>query len=421
MSMTLVARVEDGSESGGDELELSVVMPCLNEARTVGLCIEKALRAMREGNVRGEVVIADNGSTDGSQQIARDLGARVVDVPRKGYGHALRAGIQAARGRYVIMGDSDDSYDFSALAPFVERLRDGYDLVMGNRFRGGIRPGAMPWLHRYVGNPVLTGILNVLYRSPIGDAHCGLRGFRKDSCDRLGLSATGMEFASEMVVRASVSRQRIAEVPIVLHPDGRDRPPHLRSFRDGWRHLRYLLLCAPTFLFVIPGLILTLLGLAAIPITLAAGFGVSTGYFGPNFLYTSSMIAVSGFHLLVFGLLGKYYAHLVDPVFQDPGVERWASFFSVERGLTTGVSLIALAVTLGAPVVGHWLQYGTVPIPGQWIFAGTLFSLGVEAAAGAFLVGILDMSRSAAPGEGGPHVVRRPQRDEVSPSAEKVA
>ena len=179
---------------------------------------------------RGEVVIADNGSNDGSQQIARDHGARVIEVAKRGYGHALRAGIHAARGRYIIMGDSDDSYDFSELGPFVDRLRGGYDLVMGNRFRGGILPGAMPWLHRYVGNPLLTGILNLFFRSPIGDAHCGLRAFPKASCAKLGLVTHGMEFASEMVVKASVSRQKITEVPIVLHPDGRDRAPHLRSF-----------------------------------------------------------------------------------------------------------------------------------------------------------------------------------------------
>ena len=216
-------------------------MPCLNEARTVGRCVDKAFGHCKELGMRGEVIVADNGSTDGSQEIAREHGARVIDVARKGYGHALRAGIQAARGRYIIMGDSDDSYDFTALGPFVEQLRAGYDLVMGNRFRGGILPGAMPWLHRYVGNPVLTGILNLFFRTPIGDAHCGLRAFRKDSYAKLGLASPGMEFASEMVVNACVSHQKITEVPIVLHPDGRDRPPHLRSFHDGWRHLRFML------------------------------------------------------------------------------------------------------------------------------------------------------------------------------------
>jgi glycosyltransferase involved in cell wall biosynthesis len=234
------------------DIELSVVMPCLNEARTVGRCVDKALGALRRLGVSGEVIVADNGSMDGSQELARRHGARVVAVEQRGYGSALRGGIAAARGRYVIMGDADDSYDFSRLEPFLKRLRAGDDLVMGNRFRGGIRPGAMPWLHRYVGNPVLTGILNLFFRTPVGDAHCGLRGFRKDAYNRLGLTSPGMEFASEMIVKARLRQQKMSEVPVVLHPDGRDRPPHLRSFRDGWRHLRFLLLMCPLWRRLIP-------------------------------------------------------------------------------------------------------------------------------------------------------------------------
>src|SRR5262249_38082439 len=221
------------------EVEVSVVMPCLNEALTVGTCVDKAVACLRQLGVRGEVIVADNGSTDGSQQIAEARGARVVPVERRGYGAALQGGIAAARGRYVIMGDADDSYDFTNLGPFVERLRAGDELVMGNRFKGGIKPDAMPWLHRYVGNPVLTGVLNLFFRSPIRDAHCGLPASGRDAYLRLGLPPRGMEFASEMVVRACLQRQRISEVPVVLPPDGRDRPPHLRSFRDGWRHLRF--------------------------------------------------------------------------------------------------------------------------------------------------------------------------------------
>jgi glycosyltransferase involved in cell wall biosynthesis len=393
MSLSLVSSVENPADPTADELEISVVMPCLNEAKTVGACVDKAILALRALGVHGEVVIADNGSSDGSQQIASNHGARVINVARRGYGHALRAGIQAARGRYIIMGDSDDSYDFSKLGPFVDHLRGGYDLVMGNRFRGGILPGAMPWLHRYVGNPILTGVLNLFFRSPIGDAHCGLRAFPKASCVQLGLATPGMEFASEMVVKASVSRQKITEVPIVLHPDGRDRPPHLRSFHDGWRHLRFMLMCTPTVLFLLPGLFLTLLGLAAIPGVVMAGFGHYTGFLGPNFMYTASLVAISGFHLLVFGLLAKYYAHLADPVFRNLRVERIAALCSVERGLTLGASLMTVAVILGTPVVFHWLRTSQVPDPGQWIFAGTLFSLGVEASAMAFFVGILNLSQ----------------------------
>jgi glycosyltransferase involved in cell wall biosynthesis len=222
--------------------EVSIVMPCLNEVRTVGRCVDQAFAALRRLGFRGEVLVADNGSTDGSQAAARDRGATVVDVPSKGYGSALQGGIAAARGAFVIMADADASYDFGEIEPFVCRLRAGDDLVVGNRFAGGIRPGAMPWLHRYVGNPLLTGLLNLLFATRLGDAHCGLRGFRRESFKRLCTTSTGMEFASEMIVRASLKKQRISQVPASLHPDGRDRPPHLRSFRDGWRHLRLLLL-----------------------------------------------------------------------------------------------------------------------------------------------------------------------------------
>jgi glycosyltransferase involved in cell wall biosynthesis len=222
-------------------VEVSVVLPCLNEARTVGSCVAEALGGLAAAQVAGEVVVADNGSTDGSPEIARANGARVVHVGQRGYGCALRAGIEAARGRFVIMGDADGSYSFADLRPFVERLRAGADLVVGNRFQGGIRLGAMPWLNRHVGNPLLSGLLNLLFRTPVGDAHCGLRAVRRQACRRLRLGAAGMELASEMVVKAALAGQRLSEVPVVLSPDGRGRRPHLRPLRDGWRHLRYLL------------------------------------------------------------------------------------------------------------------------------------------------------------------------------------
>ncbi|MSX34697.1 MAG: glycosyltransferase, partial [Actinobacteria bacterium] len=242
-------------------MELSVVLPCLNEAETLAVCIRKARASMNELGIDGEVVIADNGSTDGSQDIARSEGARVVDVPTRGYGAALIAGITDAKGTFVIMGDADDSYDLSNLGPFIEALRGGAELVMGNRFAGGIAPGAMPALHRYLGNPVLTAVGRVLFRSPVKDFHCGLRGFRRDAILELDLRTTGMEFASEMVVKATLNKLTIVEVPTTLSPDGRSRPPHLRTWRDGWRHLRFLLLYSPKWLFLYPGIVVFLLGL----------------------------------------------------------------------------------------------------------------------------------------------------------------
>src|SRR5512144_1263253 len=241
-------------------IELTIVMPCLNEAETLEKCIVKAKAYLERAKINGEIVIGDNGSTDGSQEIAHRCGARVVDVPRRGYGAALMGAIEAAKGKYVIMGDSDDSYDFGNLDLYVEQLRAGKDLVMGNRFKGGIQPGAMPFLHKYLGNPVLSFIGRLFFRSSIGDFHCGLRGFRRDLVSRLGLQTTGMEFASEMGVKSTRFGVKIAEVPTTLAPDGRSRPPHLRTWRDGWRHLRFLLIYSPRWLFVYPGIFLTALG-----------------------------------------------------------------------------------------------------------------------------------------------------------------
>src|SRR6266513_1192175 len=236
-------------------------MPCLNEVETLATCIQKARLAIDRLGLNAEIVVADNGSTDGSPELARELGARVVDVVRKGYGSALIGGIDATRGELVIMGDADDSYDFSAIGPLVVRLREGYDLVMGNRFAGGIKQGAMVWSHRWVGNPVLTAISRLFFHTPVGDMHCGLRGFRKDAYKKLHLRATGMEFASEMVIKASMRRMKIAEIPVTLSPDGRSRPPHLRTWRDGWRHLRFMLLFSPRWLFLYPGLALFAVGI----------------------------------------------------------------------------------------------------------------------------------------------------------------
>jgi glycosyltransferase involved in cell wall biosynthesis len=259
---TIVAAGMESASVMGTPVELTVVMPCLNEAETLAVCVDKALAALAANGISGEVVIADNGSTDGSQAIALEHGARVVPVPLRGYGAALNAGIQAAHGKYVLMGDADDSYEFAHIPRFLKELRGGADLVMGNRFQGGIGPKAMPPLHRYLGNPVLSFLGRALFSAPIGDFHCGMRAFSKDAYARLGLRTTGMEFASEMVVKASLLGQKIVEVPTTLQKDGRSRPPHLKTWRDGWRHLRFLLMYSPRWLFLFPGLALMIVGLA---------------------------------------------------------------------------------------------------------------------------------------------------------------
>jgi len=262
MTTAAEARVATSRLQVGDDIEVSVVMPCLNERATVGTCVKKAVDAMERHGIRGEVIVADNGSTDGSQQIATEHGARVVPIETRGYGSALRGGIAAARGRFVLMGDADDSYDFTQVHIFVSKLREGYDLVMGNRFQGGILPGAMPALHQYLGNPVLTAVARLFFKAPIGDICCGLRAFRREVIEQLGLRTQGMEYANEMVVKATTFGLRITEIPTTLSPDGRGRPPHLRTWRDGWRTLRFLLLYSPRWLFLYPGIALLALGIA---------------------------------------------------------------------------------------------------------------------------------------------------------------
>ena len=296
------------SENHADQIELTILMPCLNEAETLAICIKKALGFLESHDLRGEVLIADNGSTDGSQDIARSLGARVVPVASKGYGAALIGGIAAAYGSYIIMGDSDDSYDFVNLMPFLERLRAGDELVMGNRFQGGIAPGAMPPLHRYLGNPVLTTIGRLLFRSPCGDFHCGLRGFNVAAIRGLDLKSTGMEFASEMVVKATLAHLRLSEVATTLSPDGRSRPPHLRSWRDGWRHLRFLLLYSPRWLFLYPGLSLLLLGLVGMAALTPGPLQVGGVTFDVHTLLLCGVLAVLGGQAITFAALAKQFA-----------------------------------------------------------------------------------------------------------------
>ena len=320
-------------------MELTVVMPCLNEAETVATCVRKAIGFLSASGISGEVVVADNGSTDGSQAITARLGARVVPVSARGYGNALMGGIAAARGKYVIMGDADDSYDFTNLMPFVTELRKGADLVMGNRFRGGIEPGAMPKLHRYLGNPVLSFIGRLFFPSNIGDFHCGLRGFNRNSALTLGLQATGMEFASEMVVKATLWGQSITEVPTTLKKDGRSRPPHLRSWRDGWRHLRFLLLFSPRWLFFLPGLLLFLLGLVAGAIVESGPVTIGNVTFDVDTLVGASAMVVIGFQAVLFWLFTRVYAGSEGFLPKEPGVQRVLARLSLERGLLLGLAL----------------------------------------------------------------------------------
>jgi glycosyltransferase involved in cell wall biosynthesis len=342
------------SETAPTDLELSVVMPCLNEALTVGRCVAKAVAELKRLGVRGEVVVADNGSTDGSREIAREHGARVVEVARKGYGSALQAGIAAARGTYVIMGDADDSYDFSNLEPFILRLRQGDDLVMGNRFKGGIKPGAMPFLHRYLGNPVLSGILNLFFRTPARDCHCGLRGFRKDAYQRLDLQTTGMEFASEMVVKASLHRQKISEVPIILYPDGRDRAPHLRSFRDGWRHLRFLLLLCPLWLYLIPSSILLLGGLGLMIWLTPGPRAVGSVVFDVHTMLLGSLCVIVGFQTLWLWAYAKIHGWTSGLLPPRTFSLRVFHYFNLERGLLLGLALLLVGLGLNLWLVFHW-------------------------------------------------------------------
>ena len=327
-------------------MELTIVMPCLNEAETVATCVHKAVKFLADSGVSGEVVVADNGSTDGSQRLADDAGARVVSVSEKGYGSAVMGGILAARGEYVIMGDADDSYDFSNLMPFVTELRGGADLVMGNRFKGGIEPGAMPPLHRYLGTPVLSFIGRLFFHSNIGDFNCGLRGFRRESAIKLGLQSTGMEFASEMIVKSALAHQKIAEVPTTLGKGGRSRAPHLNTWRDGWRHLRFLLLFSPTWLFLLPGLVLLTVGVgfgAAVALGPLKIGGVS---FDVDTLVACGAAVDIGFQAILFWLFTQVYAGAEGFLPEEPKVQRLLGKLSLERGLLVGAA-VGLAGLIG--------------------------------------------------------------------------
>ena len=376
------------------DLELTIVMPCLNEAETLAVCIEKALNSLHANNIKGEVLIADNGSTDGSQKIAADLGARVVQVEEKGYGSALMGGIVSAQGTHVIMGDADDSYDFSNLLPFLEKLREGYDLVMGNRFKGGIALGAMPPLHKYLGNPVLTGIGRILFRSPSGDFHCGLRGFRRSSIIGLDLRTTGMEFASEMVVKATLNSLRIAEVPTTLSPDGRSRAPHLRSWRDGWRHLRFMLLYSPRWLFLYPGLLLMLGGIIAGIWLLPGSRNLGFLSLNTSTLLYAAIAVIVGFQAITFAMFTKCFAITEGLLPRDEGFTHFIEKLSLEFGLTVGSALLIGGLLVSIYAVFFWgtRSFGPFELTGFLriiIPAVTLITLGFQTILTSFFLSIL--------------------------------
>jgi hypothetical protein len=388
------SRVEAEATAGA--LDVSVVIPCLNEANSIGICVGKAIEAFRAPGLRGEVVVADNGSTDGSVEIAEKLGARVVAVRQRGYGAALQTGIAAAHGAFIIMGDADDSYDFSEVPRFVEKWRQGFEVVMGNRFRGEIKRGAMPWHHKYIGNPALSSVLNLFFHTGIGDSHCGMRGFTRAIYDRMDLRSTGMEFASEFVIKAAQLRANVTEIPITLWPDKRGRPPHLRSFRDGWRHLRFMLLYAPNWLFILPGASLAAAGLFLVfwllpgprVLTPRVTLDVHTMIFGVIF-------TLLGVQILSIGAFAKVFSYAERFDHRNISLRRVLAHVSLESGLLLGGGLFLAGFAGCAWVVWDWVASGFGPLQqvravlfwSMWLF------LGIQVTFASFFLSMLGISR----------------------------
>ena len=382
------------------ELELTILMPCLNEAETIGICISKAQAFLARNGVAGEVVVADNGSTDKSQEIARQHGARLVDAPTRGYGAALLGGIEAARGRYIVMGDADDSYDFSSLDEYLDQLRGGADLVMGNRFQGGIDPGAMPFLHKYLGNPTLSFLGRLFFKIPVGDFHCGLRAFKTESIRSLELQTTGMEFASEMVVRSALRGLRIVEVPTPLKPDGRSRAPHLKTWRDGWRHLKFLLMYSPRWLFFIPGFSMIATGLLL----------GATLFFGPvkvfgdvildiNSFISACFLVIVGVQFVSFGALSRSYAAIAGYLSRDTGSMTVLRHLTTDRLAVSGALLVAAGAATFSVALYAWALrgFGRLPdplIPRIVLGGMTVIVIGFQVLATGFLLGIFEIPKN---------------------------
>ena len=377
-----------------NSIELTVVIPCLNEELTLAGCVREAIEAMQSSGIVGEVVVADNGSTDGSQKIATDNGARVEPIAIKGYGNALRGGIAAARGKYIIMGDADGSYNFSHLPRFVERLRAGADLVMGNRFLGGIEPGAMPWKNRHIGNPILSFIGRLFFKTGIGDFHCGLRGFTTEAYQRMDLRTTGMELASEIVIKSVLFGLRVEEVPTVLRVDGRDRPPHLRPWRDGWRHLRFMLLFSPRWLFWYPGIILMTIGIAVGAALLPGPLPLGKITLDVHTLLFSGVSVLIGFQAVSFAVLSKLFAVRAGLYRAEAGFEKGIRYLTLEVGLVAGSLLVAIGLILSIGAVRFWGDQGFGSLQPtetlRWVIPGALsMLLGFQMILTSFFLGVL--------------------------------
>lgn len=383
------------------EYELTILMPCLNEAETIATCIKKAQESIKRHTIRGEVIVADNGSTDYSQDIARSCGARVVPVKDKGYGAALQGGIKAAHSEFIIMGDADDSYDFSNIISFVEKLREGYDLVMGCRLPSGggkIMPGAMPWNHKWWGNPMLTAIGRTFFKAPVSDFYCGLRGFRKDAIKKLGLRTTGMEFACEMVIKSSLLKLRIAQIPITLYKDGRSKPPHLRTWHDGWRTLRFMLMCSPRWLFLIPGMMLFLLGLIFLILLECKSIKIGHTRFDTNTILVFVMAILLGSHLIAFSVYTKVFAVSEGLLPEDALFAKVTNLITLETGILTGLGFVLLGIGLVSYSAFAWWKAGfgnlsypaslRITIPGI-----TMTVLGIQIIFSIFFLSILRLSR----------------------------
>jgi glycosyltransferase involved in cell wall biosynthesis len=383
---------------GDDELELTILMPCLNEAETVGECVRKAQSFLQRHGLRGEVLVSDNGSQDGSPEIARRLGARVVNAPTRGYGAALQYGTLAAGGKYVVMGDADQSYDFGELLPFLEQLRAGADLVVGNRFRGGIGPGAMPWMNRWIGTPILSQLGRLFFHCQVHDFNCGLRGYTRAAFLKLNLRTTGMEFASEMIVKAALLGLNVAEVPATLSPDGRSRPPHLRPWRDGWRHLRFLLMYSPRWLFLYPGLAMIMIGLAGCGWLLPRpGVIGNIGFDIHTLLYAFVAIEL-GAQFVAFAIFTKVFAISVGLLPEDPRLNRVLRHVTLESGLLVGALLTVAGLGGSAVALSDWgrTSFGVLE-PSRMLRlvlpSGFSLMLGVQVVCGSFFLSILGLRR----------------------------